>query len=366
LNTENVCVEAYRYGFNGKENDNEVKGVGDQQDYGKRIYDPRVGRFFSVDPLTTKYPFYTPYSFAGDKPTRFTDLDGAEEFDNMQQMLDRATYSWSYGNNMIGSGKNTLIHTVDNKGVEYDIWINEICVSFGGGLHMYEYTFQSLNSANVPVTFETTDQKGDDATQTLASGTEKVFAGLMAGGAALPAAPAAWELWVGANSIPEFIPYLGILGGTSAAGAGLEMIPESPTTTPDNVPATIQTEPVPDEVAAQPSNYSRRPSNFRRSTVLNAWDGMEDGSQPNTKQCPDCGADVQGNPYNRENRNILNGWDVDHDPNWDSRDLSGKTRAQILDEFNTDTRGRCRSCNRSDNQPAASSSSPSTPTKIDQ
>ncbi len=42
----------YRYGFNGKENDNEVKGEGNQQDYGFRIYDPRLGRFLSVDPLT--------------------------------------------------------------------------------------------------------------------------------------------------------------------------------------------------------------------------------------------------------------------------------------------------------------------------
>jgi hypothetical protein len=32
----------YRYGFNGKENDNEVKGEGNQQDYGMRIYDPRL------------------------------------------------------------------------------------------------------------------------------------------------------------------------------------------------------------------------------------------------------------------------------------------------------------------------------------
>jgi hypothetical protein len=36
---------SYRYGFNGKENDNEVKGAGNQQDYGMRIYDPRWGSF---------------------------------------------------------------------------------------------------------------------------------------------------------------------------------------------------------------------------------------------------------------------------------------------------------------------------------
>jgi len=69
----------YRYGFNGKENDNEVKGIGNQQDYGMRIYDPRIGKFLSVDPLTKEYPHYTPYSYAGNKPIAFIDRDGEEE-----------------------------------------------------------------------------------------------------------------------------------------------------------------------------------------------------------------------------------------------------------------------------------------------
>jgi RHS repeat-associated protein len=68
----------YRYGFNGKENDNEVKGEGNQQDYGMRIYDPKLGRFLSLDPLTQKYPELTPYQFASNTPIQATDLDGGE------------------------------------------------------------------------------------------------------------------------------------------------------------------------------------------------------------------------------------------------------------------------------------------------
>lgn len=68
----------YRYGFNGKENDNEVKGTGNQQDYGLRIYDPRLGKFLSTDPLSKKYPFYSPYQFAGNTPIFASDLDGGE------------------------------------------------------------------------------------------------------------------------------------------------------------------------------------------------------------------------------------------------------------------------------------------------
>ncbi|WP_225860265.1 DUF5615 family PIN-like protein [Chitinophaga sp. MD30] len=68
----------YRYGFNGKENDDEVKGVGNQQDYGMRVYDPRVGKFLSIDPLTQQYPELTPYQFASNTPIWAIDIDGAE------------------------------------------------------------------------------------------------------------------------------------------------------------------------------------------------------------------------------------------------------------------------------------------------
>lgn len=68
----------YRYGFNGKENDNDIKGEGNQQDYGLRIYDPRLVKFLSVDPLTGNYPELTPYQFASNRPIDGIDLDGKE------------------------------------------------------------------------------------------------------------------------------------------------------------------------------------------------------------------------------------------------------------------------------------------------
>jgi RHS repeat-associated protein len=75
----------FLYGFNGKENDNEVKqddngnnNIGAQQNYGERIYDPRIGRFLSVDPLEKKYPKLTPYQFASNSPIGAIDIDGLE------------------------------------------------------------------------------------------------------------------------------------------------------------------------------------------------------------------------------------------------------------------------------------------------
>jgi RHS repeat-associated protein len=69
---------SYRYGFNGKELDNEISGTGNQYDYGFRIYNPRLGRFLSTDPLFKSYPELTPYQFASNTPIKAIDLDGLE------------------------------------------------------------------------------------------------------------------------------------------------------------------------------------------------------------------------------------------------------------------------------------------------
>ena len=53
----------YRYGFNGKEKGNMN---GSHIDFGDRIYDTRVGRFFNVDPLYNEYPSIGSYVFCAE------------------------------------------------------------------------------------------------------------------------------------------------------------------------------------------------------------------------------------------------------------------------------------------------------------
>src|SRR5690606_20220753 len=71
----------YRFGYNGKEKDNEGKGLGNSQNYGLRIYDTRLAKFLSVDPLTREFPSLSTYHFAANNPIRFIDLDGGEPKD---------------------------------------------------------------------------------------------------------------------------------------------------------------------------------------------------------------------------------------------------------------------------------------------
>lgn len=75
----NFDSQEYRYGFQGQEKDSELKGEGLFQNYKFRMYDPRIGRFFAVDPLSMDYPDYSPYSFAGNKVIAHRELEGLEE-----------------------------------------------------------------------------------------------------------------------------------------------------------------------------------------------------------------------------------------------------------------------------------------------
>lgn len=66
----------YRYGFQGQESDNEVKGEGNSYDYGARMYDSRIGKFLSLDPKAAAYPLISPYCYAANNPIYYTDENG--------------------------------------------------------------------------------------------------------------------------------------------------------------------------------------------------------------------------------------------------------------------------------------------------
>jgi RHS repeat-associated protein len=86
----------YRYGFNGKENDNEVKGDGNSVDFGARIYDSRIGRWFSVDKITK--PAFSSYQFAKGNPSNYIDPDGNDEihfYYHVQDNLDASGKSFT-------------------------------------------------------------------------------------------------------------------------------------------------------------------------------------------------------------------------------------------------------------------------------
>ena len=97
--------ETYRYGYNGKEMDNEwnnrngtQSGTGNSYDYGARIFDVRLARWLSVDPMATTYPSHSPFAYALNAPTFFIDPDGAKVVPYMGDLegADHLTYLVTY------------------------------------------------------------------------------------------------------------------------------------------------------------------------------------------------------------------------------------------------------------------------------
>jgi len=94
----------YRFGFNGKEQDKEFYGDANAYDFGARIYDPRVGRWMSVDPLANMYYEISPYVFCVNSPLINVDRDGQkiiiyymEEVKNEDGSVTLIESSYIYG-----------------------------------------------------------------------------------------------------------------------------------------------------------------------------------------------------------------------------------------------------------------------------
>ena len=95
----------YRFGFNGKESDFEIhNSSGSSYDFGARVYDPRLGRFLSIDPLAEKHSGESPYSFAGNSPILFLDEEGKTKI--------------TYITTIDKSGKSITVKKVDDKYIQ--------------------------------------------------------------------------------------------------------------------------------------------------------------------------------------------------------------------------------------------------------
>lgn len=121
----NYFPGSYRYLFQGQEHDDEIiDGVGTSYSFEYRIHDARVGRFLSIDPLAAKYPFYTPYQFAGNTPLIGPDVEGLENPNNPNSVEDtdlenRGKSMFSTEQEMTlssGNGVNILVREVPNGG----------------------------------------------------------------------------------------------------------------------------------------------------------------------------------------------------------------------------------------------------------
>ncbi|WP_435264303.1 RHS repeat-associated core domain-containing protein [Tenacibaculum sp. nBUS_03] len=73
-------ADSYRYGFQGQEKDDEVKGEGNSYNFTYRMHDARIGRFFRPDPMASQYPHNSSYAFSENRVIDGVELEGLEFF----------------------------------------------------------------------------------------------------------------------------------------------------------------------------------------------------------------------------------------------------------------------------------------------
>lgn len=148
----NWSAESYRYGFQGQELDNEEKGVGNSINYTYRVHDPRLGRFLSIDPLSPKYPQYSPYHFSSNQPIHAKELEGLESANDLdgadpgvQYMYKRSTEA-GYGGTLLNNHYYNIFAAERDKyvflglGISTSVFLGPVALesSFitGGGLNV--------------------------------------------------------------------------------------------------------------------------------------------------------------------------------------------------------------------------------------
>ena len=172
----------YRFGFNGMEQTKGVQGdgAGTFYDYKNRDYDPWIIRFKRTDALEAKYPFYSPYQFAGNKPIKFIDVDGLEPGMQLNLWATTTKFTLDHASSVGSEAANLrLIHPDWTRArifatAEWNIWANTATTLV---------SFTDVDDASVIVTSVT---RNGDAVHVDGSAAGKFDKAMAAGGLFVP------------------------------------------------------------------------------------------------------------------------------------------------------------------------------------
>ncbi|WP_343631147.1 RHS repeat-associated core domain-containing protein [Fluviicola sp.] len=97
--------DKYRYGYNGMEKDKEMHGEGNSYTTEFRQYDPRLGRWLSLDPLMGEFPWMSPYVAFDNNPILYIDPYGLESTSKPGGGFHKRKHRWTHlrGNDKFGS-----------------------------------------------------------------------------------------------------------------------------------------------------------------------------------------------------------------------------------------------------------------------
>src|SRR3990167_893818 len=139
----NFSSNSYRFGFNGYEMDNEMRGkVGADYDFDGYGLDVLLGRRKSPDPMFKGYPYLSPYAVFQNNPLYFIDKNGEFTIDVHKKITEQALLRANLPitkvdeDDVYGSKTNSVIHGVQRADI----------LGFARDLHFdRRSTFEEIN-----------------------------------------------------------------------------------------------------------------------------------------------------------------------------------------------------------------------------
>lgn len=147
----------YRYAYNGMEQDPETSGNGNSYTTEFRQYDPRLGRWKSLDPLMAQFPWQSPYCAFDNNPIYYVDPYGLSATNNGEgKTYDRSTSEHQHNSKEEGKAREDILGGLvdaQNQGIItfiYKTGKGEITYSYeyNSETEMWEES-QSHNTSNI-------------------------------------------------------------------------------------------------------------------------------------------------------------------------------------------------------------------------
>jgi RHS repeat-associated protein len=150
LDGRNFTVdEKYRYSFQAQEHDDEVKVDGNSVNYTFRMHDPRLGRFFAIDPLSGDYPWNSSYTFSENSVIGFREFEGLETVTAFKQFFDTKLNFLNQS-----KGQSYEIPGLNNNLIKIEQWKrNE-----NGGYELFKIVYKQIGKSNNRIEFSSYSQ----------------------------------------------------------------------------------------------------------------------------------------------------------------------------------------------------------------